>query len=244
MTKAAAAKTWTLNAWPDGSQHTVPGTYDTTFPSALTPFNDSGIFLLGGTTGLDWNDPQSSIGSCYASVFSSNDDDCVAVLPSRFTPTKHWAWGKYKALAGYTPPSTQEVGIYVGVTGAAHSWKGYEINQGFGLTTQPVRWNGPHSNFDTGVFTTVSGAGFTAADGNGILVLFDSTSGSPIISIWQNVASASILSTLSGTPDFKITDTTAGKINSGSPGFGFFVRTGTGADRTKVCITEFQCGSA
>jgi len=246
MTKAAAAKSWNglLSTWPDGSQHSVPGTYDTTFPSALLPFNDAGIFKLGGTDGLDWNDPQSSIGSCYASVFAGTDDDCIACLPNRFTPNKHWVWIKYFAAAGYTPPSTQEVGIYVAQSIAAHSAKGYECNFGFGNTVQHVRWNGPHSNFDTGVFTTVSGTGFSLANGDTALALLDSTSGSPIISMWKNIALVNVLSSLSTTPDFKVTDTTAGKILTGSPGMGFFVRSGTGADRTKVCITEWYAGSA
>jgi len=132
----------------------------------------------------------------------------------------------------------------VALTIASHSAKGYELNFGFGNTIQPVRWNGAHSNFDTTVFTTVSGTGFSLANSDTALGLFDSTSGSPIISLWHNIAKANILSTLSTTPDFKITDTTAGKILTGSPGFGFFVRNGTGADRTKVGITEWYAGSA
>lgn len=246
MTKAVAAKDWTglLSTWPDGSQHSIPGTYDTSFPAALNPFNDGSIFTLGGTTGLDWNDPQSSIGSCYASVFAGTDDDCIANLPNRFTPTKHWAWMTYFAAGGYTPPSTQEVGLYVAQTIASHSAKGYELNFGFGNTIQPVRWNGAHSNFDTGVFTTVSGTGFSLGNGDTALALLDSTSGSPVISLWKNIAAASILASLSTTPDFKITDTTAGKITTGGPGMGYFVRSGTGADRTKVCMTRWIAGSA
>jgi hypothetical protein len=96
-----------------------------------------------------------------------------------------------------------------------------------------VRWNGALGDFITTVFTTISGAAFGVADGDIVKTIFDSTSGSPIITYFLNAVQ-----------QWQITDTTAGKITSGFPGMGFFARSGAGLDMTKYCNRRFDCGNA
>jgi hypothetical protein len=138
-----------------------------------------------------------------------------------------------RQVVGYTPPSTQEVECLVGFTIAAHSAKGYEMDIGFGLNVQPVRWNGALNDFDTTVFTTLSGATFSLVDGDVLKTVYDSTSGSPVITMFLN-----------GAQQWQVTDTTIGKILSGSPGMGFFARPGAGLDMTKYCNQGYDAGNA
>lgn len=107
----------------------------------------------------------------------------------------------------------------------------YEMNFWVSDTLQPVRWEDPPGTFNTSVFTTVSGGwAETLAEGDVIRVEFDSTSGSPVITVKLN-----------GGTKVVYTDTTAGKITSGSPGFAFFTR--AGATRDSYCIKGFACGN-
>jgi hypothetical protein len=119
------------------------------------------------------------------------------------------------------------------MTISANVMKGYEMNFQFGLAVQPVRSNGAIGDFSTTVFTDVSGAAFGVNDGDVVKIIFDSTSGSPVITMFLN-----------GVQSYVITDTTAGKITTGSPGMSFFVRPGAGADPTKYCNKGYDCGNA
>ena len=115
-------------------------------------------------------------------------------------------------VAGYTPPDSHEIELLGLFTITANSAKGYEMDFPFGGALQPVRWNGAIGDFITTVFTTLSGSPFNIADGDVVKSIYDSTSGSPVITLFLN-----------GVQQIQLTDTTAGKITTGSPGMGFFI---------------------
>jgi len=213
------------------------GPFTTTFPNTENPVSLGGIVKQGLADGLDWSNTQSTggtPGSCYATAFNDvTDNDSIMCLPSLFSATKHYSQITIHKAAGYTPPSTHEVEGHVGTVITAHSIKSYEMDFGFGLSLQPVRWDGAINSFTTTCFTTLSGNFFSVADGDVVKTVFDSTSGSPVITVFLN-----------GVQQIQMTDTTAGKLVSGAPGVGFFIRSGTGADFTKYCISGWSCGNA
>lgn len=216
--------------------------FSTAFPSTENPISAGGPWTLGGTAGLDWQNVQTSSGSpglAFGTGSSStNDDDNIAILAGQFSTTKHWVHILCHRVGGYSPGVTHEVEALLSFTISGHSAKGYELDFGLGVTIQPVRWNGALNDFDTGVFTTVSGSSFgiVLADGDTIDAVFDSTSGSPVISVWYNNPARS------GSATVVWTDTTAGKITSGAPGMGFFYN--SGATPTSYAINGFAAGSA
>ena len=218
----------------------VPRTsYNTTFPATENPISQGGgIWTQGLADGLDWQDVQSTGGSpgiCWGTGSSGTGlfNDCIATQQGVYTTNKHYSQITVSLTGGYTPPSTHETEALVGFTISAHSAKGYEMDFGFGTGLQPVRWNGAAGDFITSVFTTLSGATFGVGDGDVVKAVYDSTSGSPVITLFLN-----------SVQQWVITDTTAGKIVTGSPGLGFFARPGTGLDMSKYCVKGFACGNA
>ena len=211
--------------------------FPTTWPLTENPISLGGVFTLGGTNGLDWQNVRSNGGSpgiAYGVGASAGFDDCLATVQGQgFSTTKHYSEIRIVKVGGYTPPSTHEVETLTGFTITANSAKGYEMDFGFNTSVQPVRWNGALGDFDTTVFTLLSGTPFVAADGDIIRTVFDSTSGSPVLTVF-----------LGGVQQVQYTDTTAGKILTGFPGIGFFAAAGTGLDMTKYCNNRFDCGNA
>lgn len=206
----------------------------TTWPLTQNPIN--GSWTQGGTVGLDWQNTRSTGGApgiAYGVGTSAGFDDCLSSVQGLFSTTKHYSQATIHLIGGYTPPSSHEVGIWVGMTIAPHVMRGYEMNFQFGQSVQPVRSNGALGDFDTAVFTTVSGAAFGVVHGDIVKSVYDSTSGSPIITLYKNAVQ-----------QWQITDTTAGKITTGSPGMSFFIRPGAGADPTKYCNRGFDAGNA
>lgn len=208
----------------------------TTLAATENPISEGGIYTLGGTDGLDWQNVRSTAGSPGTAYgvgpVISNYEDCLATVQNRYSTTKHYSEITVRKDAAYTPPDTHEIECLVGYTISAHSVLGYEMDFGFGLNIQPVRLQGAIGNFDTTVFTVVRGNYFAASDGDVIRCYFDSTSGSPIIYVYLN-----------GVEQIVFTDTTAGKITTGSPGMGFFARAGTGLDMTKYAVHGYGCGN-
>ena len=211
--------------------------FPTTWPATENPVSQGSIWTQGLDVGLDWQNTQSTGGSpgigwgTGSSPVSDNDN--ISIVKGLYSTTKHYAQITINKVGGYTPPSTHETEVLVGFDITAHSAKGYEMDFAWGANLQPVRWNGALNDFITTVFTTVSGAPFLPNDGDVIKVIFDSTSGSPVITVFQN-----------GAQQVQYTDTTAGKITSGAPGMGFFAAPGAGLDLTKYCNKGFDAGNA
>ncbi len=220
-----------------GLSPTLASAFSTTFPNTENPVSLGGLVKQGLADGVDWSNTQStagSPGSCYATAFNdSTDNDSIMWMPGVFSTTKHYSQITIHKAAGYTAPSTHEVECHVGTTGSAHSIKSYEMDFGIGLNLQPVRWDGAINAFTTNCFTVLSGNFFSVADGDVVKTVFDSSSGSPVITVFLN-----------GVQQIQMTDTTAGKLTTGAPGVGFFIRSGTGADFTKYCISGWACGNA
>lgn len=220
----------------------VVSDFSTTFPSTENPLSVGGTFTHhGGRDGLDWQDMLcvgGTPGIAYGTgtTPSGQFTDNIATIQGRFTATKHFSQITiHKPDGAYTPPDSHEVEALVGFTIGANSARGYETDVLYNGSFGPVRWNGARGDYSDTVFTTVSGATFTVAHGDVLKTVFDSSSGSPVISYYLNG---------SGTPGWVVTDTTAGKIGSGSPGIGSFAHPGSGFDFTKHAIRGFSAGSA
>jgi hypothetical protein len=211
--------------------------FPTTWPLTENPISQGSIWTQGGTVGIDWQNTRSNGGApgiAYGVGASSGFDDCIATVQGQgFSTSKHFAQITINKVGGYVPPDSHEVEALVGFTISANSAKGYELTHPFGVNLTPTRFNGPLGNFDTTVFTTISGASFQVADGDIVKTIFDSTSGSPIMTVFLN-----------GVQQWQFTDTTAGKILTGFPGKGFFARAGVNLDMTKYCNRGFDCGNA
>lgn len=220
----------------------VASPFPTTWPGTSNPISLAGaVFTIGGNDGLDWQNPQTTGGApgiAWGTGSSPTDDtDNIATVQGVFSTTKHFSQITVNKVAGYEAPTTNsfshEIEVLIGFTIAAHNAKGYEMDMGFEQSVLPVRWNGALNDFTTTVFTTLSGGTFTPVDGDIIKCIFDSTSGSPVITF-----------VLNGSQVWQITDTTAGKITTGSPGMGFFARPGTGLDLSKYCNKGYNAGNA
>lgn len=219
------------------AQLVASSSFPTTWPLTENPISQGGIWTQGGTVGLDWQNTRSNGGApgiAYGVGPSAGFDDCIATVQGQgLSTTKHYSEIRIVRVGGYTPPSSHETNGLCGFTISANSAKGYEIINPFNSNVQPVRWNGGLGNFDTTVFTLLSGSSYVAVDGDVIKNVFDSTSGSPVITVFVN-----------GVQQIQWTDTTAGKILSGFPGMGFFAASGAGLDMTKYCNSRFDCGNA
>lgn len=204
-----------------------------TFPSTLNPLASPYTVgsQQGGATGSGVKTTGGSPGICFGQDATATD--WAVCLPNKVSTTKHYSEVTIKRTVGYTPPSSHEVEIHVGMTFNASHALSYEFDLWFaGSTLQPVRWEDPLGAFNTGVFTTISGGWplVDIVDGDVIRVEFDSTSGSPVFTVKIN-----------GTQVWVLTDTSAGKYTSGSPGFAFFAQ--PGATMSSWCIKGYAAGS-
>jgi hypothetical protein len=216
--------------------------FSTTFPDTENPLSQGSIWTHGGATGLEWQNIRAtggSPGTCYGvgAATESGVEDCIAAIQGRFNTQRHFAQFTVHKPGGYTPPSSHEIELHVGCTIGANSIFTYEMLFPYDGSFLSVRWNGTYASF-TYQFTgldTVSGDPANLAslvDGDVVRAEFDSTSGSPVITLKRN-----------GSTSLVITDTAAGKITSGSPGLAFFARSGTGLDMTKYGVRAFSAGS-
>lgn len=223
-------KRW--SAWPAGDKPSSD-VYTTTFPTTQAPLNDAVITIGTQQDGSGTGGPDATGGSPGFIIAPTVDKDHFGFVVGRVSTTKHYSEVVIKRTGGATPDS-HEVEVHVGGNVSPTSVTSYEVNLwGTNVTAQPVRWEDPLGGFNTGVFTTISNTfdgGTALVDGDVVRVEFDSTSGSPIITMKVN-----------GITKAQWTDTSAGKILAGSPGFAMFRRTGTTA--ANYCIKTFSCGS-
>lgn len=233
--KSADGVRW--SAYPNGDKPGALSSFSTTFPSSENPISQGGAFTVGTEQGgVGASGPASTGGSpglCYASA--GDGYDYAATIQGQFSTTKHYAEITIHRVGGYTAPDAQEVEILVGATLGSGVASAYELDLWFGGGhLQTVRWNPTPGDYDTGAVTIVSGSWDVSSlsDGDVVRAEFDSTSGSPVITVKLN-----------GVTKVVYTDTTSGKLTSGSPGFGFFARTGSGFDATGYCIKGFAAGS-
>ncbi|MEO8637464.1 MAG: LamG-like jellyroll fold domain-containing protein [Candidatus Taylorbacteria bacterium] len=192
-----------------------PRTYVTTFSGgAENPLSESGNWINGKATGLDWTDMRMANGLVYGTQPPSGGyDDSTAILSG--------TWGPDQTVTAVvhtvnpTGSAVEELEIRLRSSISAHSNTGYELTYGLSPTgTQYysiVRWNGALGNF------TVL-ANLSAAQGAPFLTDNSTIKGTMIgntITLYVN--NVSILTT---------TDST---FASGAPGIGW-LRAYGGAD--------------
>lgn len=108
----------------------------------------NGNWLLGGTNGLDWTDPTTSLNTGYGtqSTVSPVDDDSVGLNIAAFPPNQYQRATIYKdpTLTG----NTYEVELFFRGAMSANSITGYEVNLSYdGSYSEIVRWNGGLNQF-------------------------------------------------------------------------------------------------
>lgn len=178
-------------------------TYSTSFPLTENPISEGGLWINGGTVGLDWGNVQTTGGFAGGGT----PDPCsycdpTAVLSGTWGPNQTAEATVYSV--GATDDYYQEVELRLDTTISADLIIGYEINfrtpNNGDAYVQIVRWNGAEGDF-TYVTTT---SGFGVSNGDVVKATID---GSGLIEAYINnvlVASG--------------TDTT---FTGGSPGIGF-----------------------
>jgi hypothetical protein len=212
--------------------------YSTSFDSTENPISEGGMWKVGGTVGLDWQNIRTSGGVAYGVGTSAGYNDCIACLPS-LASNKHFVQATVRKRAGYSAPDTHECELLLAFSISGHIARGYEIDIWFNGTIQPVRWNGAPGDFTvsgTGTWSeTGTGVGFgrPLVDGDVVMARFDSTSGSPLMTIYLN-----------GVQALQIRDTSSARIMSGAPGMGFFARDGAGVDMTAYCFQSLAAGNS
>lgn len=189
--------------------------YTTNFPNTETPISEGGLWVNGGTTGLDWKNMNSTPGFAIGTQVGNescptNCNDSTAVVGG--------SWGSDQTcqitIKVNSAPSSagvfQEAECRLRTTITAHSITGYEGNCSVSTTNtyiQIIRWNGA-----LGSFTQLNGDGNVHHCVNGDVLKM--TAVGSLISVFLN---GSLIETA--------TDST---YTSGFPGVGAFTTGGTG----------------
>jgi len=189
-------------------------TYSTNFPAAENPVSESGNWINGGTTGLDWTDVRTTTGKAFGTQ-SGNDsnpfNDSVALL------TGSWGNDQVAQATLYvtsTPASCcVEVELRLRSTITAHSSTGYEFGCSIassspymGITVWPGELQPTLNDYPTVAFRGDTGC----VDGD----VLGATAVGSTLTFFKNGEAV-----LSGT------DTT---FSEGAPGIGFFLHNQTG----------------
>lgn len=133
---------------------TVVPDFPTTFPLTQNPISQGGIWLGGGTDGLDWHNQRTTTGKCYGDSFShdggvSDYDDNLAILKTSYRTFANNQFAEaitYRAPA-YTPGTNHETELLLRFAITANSATGYEMLWSHDGWLVIVRWNGPLGNF-------------------------------------------------------------------------------------------------
>lgn len=198
--------------------------YSTPFSATENPLSESGHWIQGGDTGLDWQNVRSSGGLAFATNTSSGYDDCIAQLTNHSIGVDHEVSGTIFLQGGYTAPDSHECSLYLRHSITAHQAKGYEILfpvPGVG-NFQIVRWNGPVTDF-----TPLSVTGDLPRSVQTGDVAKAKIVGNAITVYLNDVAFATA------------TDSTH---TTGNPGMGFFVR--PGGTLASYCLTAWSAQNA
>jgi hypothetical protein len=208
--------------------------YTTSFPGTENPLSDSGKWITGGTTGIDWQNPRTTPGLCFASGFSTGFDDNIAVLsPSVGTfSADQYAQGTLSIASGYTPGNSHECELLLRGGISAHSAIFYEITLGLsdGRYLDIVQWNGPVGDFDY-VYQSGHGSGPPMNTGDVFRAEIQGTT----MQIFRN---ASLILTHDVTEGVS---KTLIPIASGNPGLGFYALAG-GVTLASYGFSHYEAG--
>jgi hypothetical protein len=198
-----------------GSVSTKLDSYSTSFPATENPISEGGAWRNGKTHGGDRQDMQTGSGNAYATVTNPTDyDDSCACLTG--FPPDHYIEGVVHRASGYSPTDPHEIELLLRCTINTNSIFTYEILMSTAGAFQIMRWDGTIGSFIEITFNG-SGTGFGAAYADGDVVRGEiSGSGTVTIVVKKN-----------GSTVWTTTDSSAGRILTGSPGIASFMR-GTG----------------
>ena len=183
--------------------------YATEFPLTENPISEGGAWVNGLATGLDWQNMQTGSGNAYATATnpSAFDDNCAHL--TGFS-ANHSIEGVVHKAGGYAPADVHEIELLVRCTITAQSAKAYEVLMDTAGNFQYVRWNGPVNDATFDLFTDGSGTGpGTVANGDIIRA--------EMVGDWLTLFK-------NGSQVFTARDVTAGKLTTGNPGIGSFMR--------------------
>ena len=187
------------------------GTYSTSFSSTENPISESGRWINGDTTGLDWANIRTTPGFAFGTQSGSSQyDDSTAVLSGTWGPNQTVQATVAVKSAATGSSVFEEVELRLRTTISAHSITGYEVNCGVSSSSnyiQIVRWNGP-----LGSFTQLDGRAYHCVNGDVLKA---------------TIAGSTITVYLNGTALYSVSD---GTYSSGSPGMGFYIQGATGVD--------------
>jgi hypothetical protein len=193
------------------------GTYTSNFPLAENTISESGKWINGGVTGLDWTNIRTTPGLAFGTQSGTAGGnaryaDSTAVLAGTWGPNQTAEATIAVTNASGASGVFEEVELRLRTTIKAHSITGYEINCSVSTNAnnfylQIVRWNGPLASW-----TYLGSRTAHAVNGD---VLKATISGSTITAY------------LNRQQVVQVTDNT---FTSGSPGIGFFLQGASGLD--------------
>jgi hypothetical protein len=200
--------------------------YSTSFAVDENPMSENGIWVQGGTVGLDWQNVKTLGGKACASNTSSGFNDCGAHLDPAFAqiPNDQQAVGTIFKAGGYTATDSHECELLIHWLTTAHNARGFENTMPFSGAAQQVRWNGAVNDF-----TVLSPTGSGGGPFNNGSVIKAKMVGN-VLTLYQDA-----------TQILTVTDAT---FPSGNPGVGAFVRPATGQVKENYCWNDFSAGVA
>ena len=141
-------------------------TYHTNFPLTENPISENGMWLNGGTNGVDWHDISTTPGLAIGHQSMTSYTDGTAILTGAWGPTQTVT----ATVHSQNPKDTcyQEVEMRLRSAVSAHSCTGYEISFKASQTDAAyliiVRWNGALGDFT--YLANVSGAQYGVKEGD------------------------------------------------------------------------------
>jgi len=205
----------------DGGADGPAAFYTTKFPLTENPISESGKWINGGTTGIDWGNVQTTPGHAFGTVVSLGPpyNDSTAVLAAPW-PANQTAKATVHTV-NQTSGVYEEVELRLRTTITAHSITGYEFNfrciADGSQYAQIVRWNGALNDFT--YVDSRTGPGLHDGD------------------VVMATAVGSTLTTyINGTAIFSATDST---FATGHPGVGFYNQGGTLSQNADYGFEDF-----
>lgn len=204
LTMVATTGKYGIMAPSIGIVHNGLKSYSTSFAATENPISESGVWVNGGATGLDWTNVQTTPGLAFATQTIHAHppfDDSVACLNLGFHGDQY-AQGTIHNASSHS----REVELLLRSTITSHSIIQYEVDitQSNGLDL--AIWTGPLNTFSglvNGVTTNVS-----LADG----------------AVWYAQIVGTVITVKCNSTTVLTYDTSgdATKISSGNPGVGFY----------------------
>jgi len=183
--------------------------YATTFPDTENPLSEGGRWINGLAVGLEWQDMQTGSGNCYASAINPDGFRDNAAHLIGYAPD-HYIEGVVHKAGGYAPTDVHELEFLLRAICTANSFKAYEVLMDTAGNFQYVRWNGPYNDFTFSVFTDGSGAGPGT-------IAHDDVIRAMMVGDWLTLFK-------NGSQVYTARDVTAGKLTTGNPGIGSYMR--------------------